>query len=204
MLCSVRPVCDRRHLGSAACAGEPGKTDLGLRGGRARQDRQGIHRTRSARWEVAQDGDNHVLAQKAKNDDGTFNVALVDGTSYKDVDLSVRLRAVAGETRPGRRRGLAGEGQEELLHRPLQPARRQLPRLQGRGRQADPVPVGQGPRRREVAHATGDDGRAEDHLLPRRQKYLEAEDATFPEAGKIGLWSKADAQSYFDDLTASE
>ncbi len=36
------------------------------------------------------------------------------------------------------------------------------------------------------------------------QKYLEVEDATFPEAGMIGLWSKADAQSYFDDLTVSE
>jgi hypothetical protein len=29
------------------------------------------------------------------------------------------------------------------------------------------------------------------------QKHLEVEDATFPDAGKIGLWSKADAQSYF-------
>ncbi len=48
-------------------------------------------------WEVAKDGDNHVLYQKAKNDDATFNVALVEGTSYKDVDLSVRLSAVAGE-----------------------------------------------------------------------------------------------------------
>ena len=38
------------------------------------------------------------------------------------------------------------------------------------------------------------------------QKYLEVEDedATFPEAGMIGLWFKADAQSYFDDLTVSE
>jgi hypothetical protein len=33
------------------------------------------------------------------------------------------------------------------------------------------------------------------------KKYLEAKDTTFPEAGKIGLWSKADAQSQFDDLT---
>ena len=31
-------------------------------------------------------------------------------------------------------------------------------------------------------------------------KHLETDDPTFPEAGKIGLWSKADAQSYFDDL----
>ena len=57
----------------------------------------GDSRTRSAQWEVAKDGENHVLYQKAKNEDATFNVALVEGTSYKDVDLSVKLRAVAGE-----------------------------------------------------------------------------------------------------------
>jgi hypothetical protein len=48
-------------------------------------------------WEVARDGDNHVLYQKAKNGDDVFNLALVRGTSDKDVDLSVKLKAVAGE-----------------------------------------------------------------------------------------------------------
>jgi hypothetical protein len=33
------------------------------------------------------------------------------------------------------------------------------------------------------------------------KKYMEADNITFPDAGMIGLWSKADAQSYFDDLT---
>ena len=32
------------------------------------------------------------------------------------------------------------------------------------------------------------------------QQCLEVEDATFAEAGKIGLWTKADAQTHFDDL----
>jgi hypothetical protein len=32
------------------------------------------------------------------------------------------------------------------------------------------------------------------------KKYLDVHDSTVPEAGKIGLWSKADAQSHFDDL----
>jgi hypothetical protein len=36
------------------------------------------------------------------------------------------------------------------------------------------------------------------------RKHLEAEDATFTEAGMIGLWSKADARSYFDDLAVSD
>jgi hypothetical protein len=53
------------------------------------------------RWEVAKDGDNHVLAQKAKNDDPIFNVALADVTNFKDLDLSVRMKAVGGETDRG-------------------------------------------------------------------------------------------------------
>ena len=32
------------------------------------------------------------------------------------------------------------------------------------------------------------------------KKYLEANDDTFAAAGKIGLWTKADAQTYFDQL----
>lgn len=32
------------------------------------------------------------------------------------------------------------------------------------------------------------------------QKLYEVEDNTFAEAGKIGLWTKADSVTYFDDL----
>ncbi len=32
------------------------------------------------------------------------------------------------------------------------------------------------------------------------KKVLEAKDSTFQEPGKIGLWTKADARSHFDDL----
>jgi hypothetical protein len=35
------------------------------------------------------------------------------------------------------------------------------------------------------------------------QALLEVEDATFTGAGMVGLWSKADARSYFDDLTVT-
>jgi hypothetical protein len=33
------------------------------------------------------------------------------------------------------------------------------------------------------------------------QKFLEAEDGTFSDSGKIGLWTKSDAQTHFDGLT---
>ena len=51
----------------------------------------------AGRWVVEQVGPNRVLGQKAESDDETFNVALVGGTTARDLDLSVRLRAVAGK-----------------------------------------------------------------------------------------------------------
>ena len=32
------------------------------------------------------------------------------------------------------------------------------------------------------------------------KKHLEVKDDTFAKAGKVGLWTKADAQTYFDDI----
>jgi hypothetical protein len=32
------------------------------------------------------------------------------------------------------------------------------------------------------------------------KKYLDVIDSTFAESGKIGLWTKADAKTYFDDF----
>jgi hypothetical protein len=32
------------------------------------------------------------------------------------------------------------------------------------------------------------------------EAHLELEDSTFTEAGKVGLWTKADAQTHFDDV----
>ena len=32
------------------------------------------------------------------------------------------------------------------------------------------------------------------------QKLFEVEDSTFPQAGKIGLWTKADSVTYFDEV----
>jgi hypothetical protein len=33
------------------------------------------------------------------------------------------------------------------------------------------------------------------------KKYLDVADSTFTDAGMIGVWSKSDARSQFDDLT---
>jgi hypothetical protein len=52
-------------------------------------------------WTVVSTGEGKVLAQSARNADPVFNVALVDDTQARDVDLSVRLKAFAGELDQG-------------------------------------------------------------------------------------------------------
>jgi hypothetical protein len=36
------------------------------------------------------------------------------------------------------------------------------------------------------------------------KKLLDANDSTFPDAGMVGLWTKADAQTYFDDFSVRQ
>ena len=156
------------------------------------------------RWVVEQDGKGRVLAQKAANDDDTFNVALAEGTSSKDVDLSVRLKAMAGKNDQGG--GLVWRARDAknyyiARYNPLEDNLR--------------VYKVEGGKRTMFEHAkvAGD---LEWHTLrvtmngPRMtcyfdgKKSLEAEDSTFTAAGRIGLWSKADAQTHFDDLRLGE
>jgi hypothetical protein len=156
------------------------------------------------RWEVATDGDNKVLAQKARNEDAVFNVVLAEGTRYKDLDLSVRMRAVAGEVDQGG--GLVWRARDKdnyyiARYNPLEDNFRVYKVEIGKRTQFQSVKI-PGDNRWHTIRVTMAGTRITGYLDGK--KYLEADDATFPEAGRIGLWSKADAQSYFDDLTVTE
>ncbi len=156
------------------------------------------------RWEVAKDGENHVLYQKAKNDDSTFNVALVAGTSYKDLDLSVKLRAVAGEVDRGGGVVWRAKDKENYYiarYNPLEDNFRVYKVQNGKRTQFASAKI-PGDEKWHTLRVTMAGNTITCYLDG--QKHLEVEDSTFPEAGKIGLWSKADAQSYFDDLTVNE
>jgi hypothetical protein len=155
-------------------------------------------------WEVALDGGNHVLYQKARNDDDTFNVALAAGTSYNDIDLSVRLRAVAGDLDRGG--GVVWRAKDRknyyiARYNPLEDNFRVYKVVDGKRSQFAGARI-PGDEKWHTLRVTMVGPRITCYLDG--QKHLEAEDATFPGPGMIGLWSKADAQSYFDDLTVSE
>jgi hypothetical protein len=152
-------------------------------------------------WKVAASDNGKALAQFAKNPNAVFNVALISDTNAKNVDLSVRMKAVAGEHDQGG--GLVWRAKNAknyylARYNPLEDNYRFYHVVNGKRTLLQNV---------DIAHSdgwhtlritmTGDqvtcyyDGK----------KYIEAKDSTLPEAGRIGLWSKADAQSQFDDLT---
>jgi hypothetical protein len=154
-------------------------------------------------WEVVADADNRVLAQKAKSADSTFNIVLISDTSYADLDLSVRMKAVAGEVDQGG--GLvwrATDAKNYYLARynPLEDNFRVYKVQDGTRTQFQSAKVG-GDRGWHTLRITMVGTKITCYLDGK--KYLEVEDSTFPKPGKIGVWSKADAQSYFDDLTVS-
>jgi hypothetical protein len=156
------------------------------------------------KWIVARDGDNRVLAQTAKNDDDTFNVALAADTSYKDLDLSVKLKAVAGALDQGG--GLVWRAKDArnyyiARYNPLEDNFRVYKVEAGKRTQFQSAKI-PGDRHWHTLRVTMIGNKITCYFDG--TKHLEAEDATFRDAGKVGLWSKADAQSYFDDLTVLE
>ncbi len=141
-----------------------------------------------------------MLAQKASNDDDTFNVVLVDGTQHKDVDIRVRLKAVAGELDRGG--GLVWRAKDKdnyyiARYNPLEDNFRVYKVQAGKRTQFQSART-LGDTKWHTLRVTMTGTKIACYLDG--MKYLEADDATFSEAGRIGLWSKADARSYFDDL----
>src|SRR6516165_6110375 len=151
-------------------------------------------------WAVVDSDQGKALAQSAKNANSVFNITLATDTNAKDVDLSVRMKAVAGETDQGG--GLVWRAKDAknyylARYNPLEDNYRLYKVVDGKRTLIQNV---------DITHSdgwhtlrvtmTGDqitcyyDGK----------KYLESKDTTFPGSGKMGLWSKADAQSQFDDL----
>lgn len=152
-------------------------------------------------WQVVNEGPNKVLAQRAKSEDDVFNVVLIDGTSFKDLDLSVRFKPVEGDLDRGG--GLVWRAKDAKNYyvarfNPLENNFRVYKVVNGvrtMFRSADlTLPTGW-----HVLRVTMSG------LLMRciidDETYLEVEDGTFADAGQVGLWTKADARTFFDDLT---
>ena len=163
------------------------------------------------KWIVQAEGSNKYLAQvDADNTRSRFPVAVVSDVHAADVDLSVRFKPVSG--RVDQAAGLLWRFQNDdnyyivranalennvVLYKVEKGTRTDLP-VKGEGRtygKKAQVPSGQWSTLRVVAAGPGFD------VYLNGTKLYEVEDSTFSQAGKVGVWTKADSVTQFDDLT---
>ncbi|HQL54910.1 MAG TPA: hypothetical protein PLQ87_09400, partial [Phycisphaerae bacterium] len=162
-----------------------------------------------ATWQVVADptapSPPHVFAlTKTENYDGTFNLAIADGPAFQNLDLSVKVKAVAGKEDQGG--GPIWRCQDENNYyicrfNPLESNFRVYVVANGKRRQLDSVKLElSADRWYEIrVRAVGNQITC---YLDGEQK-LAAADGTITAAGRVGLWTKADAVTSFDDLTAA-
>jgi hypothetical protein len=163
------------------------------------------------KWVVQADGSNKVLAQTdADSTRSRFPLAVLSDISAADVDLSVRFKPISG--RVDLAAGLVWRYQDQddyyivranalednvVLYKVEGGRRTDLP-LKGAGRtygKKSGVPAGQWSTLRVVANGPVFE------VYFNGSKLYEVEDTTFSKPGKVGLWTKADSVTQFDDLT---
>jgi hypothetical protein len=155
-------------------------------------------------------GSNRALVQEAQDEENDrFPLAVLDGVTAKDVDLSVRFRARKGFK--DRAAGLVWRVKSEKDHYILRANVLEqnvvLYKMQD-GLRIDLPPVGRetdygvslkfDPETWHVLRVTALGDRFQAYLDGRL--LFDVEDATFREAGGVGLWTKSDSVIAFDEL----
>jgi len=164
----------------------------------------------STSWNVLQTASGHVLAQCAsENPNRHFNLVVNDSLNEKDVALTVRLRAVSGKHDQGG--GFVWRYQNERNHyivraNPLEDnvvlykmengVRTDLP-LVGAGRTYGVKVEGLGKEWHTLQLRAWED---EFIVFLDGSELFRVRDRTFDEPGRVGLWTKADAVTWFDDF----
>jgi hypothetical protein len=151
--------------------------------------------------ETAPSKTGFVLAQTAESPNAVFNLCVADDTNYKDVEITVAFKAMKGELDQGGGpvwRYKDANNYYVARMNPLEDNFRVYKVQDGKRAQfasaEAKVPAGEW-HRIKIEHKG-------DHIecYLDDKKLLDVKDATFTNAGKVGLWSKADAQTRFDDL----
>jgi hypothetical protein len=157
-------------------------------------------------WKVTEDksapSGARVIAQTAKGPRPLFNLCVAEDSKAVDLELSAAFKAVAGDVDQGGGlvwRYVDASNYYIARFNPLEDNFRLYKVMDGK--------------RIQLATKEGLKAPAgEWHTLAIRMKgdeiacslngkrELEAKDGTFAKAGRIGLWTKADAQTYFDKV----
>ena len=158
-------------------------------------------------WKVVADktapsGKGYVLAQTAAGPGSLFNLCVATDHDYTDVDVTVSFKAVEGKKDQGG--GIVWRYQDADNY--------YVARMNPLESNFRVYKVVGGKRSKEFQDAEVKVKAGEWHTLKIKQvgdrigcfvdgkKHLAVKDDTFTKSGKVGLWTKADAQTRFDDL----
>lgn len=174
---------------------EPGKTPAGFTASYTGTPQQ-------LDWKVINDNRNNVVAQLAKNNGNYYNLLVLDNHTHDNFKLSARIKAIAGEEDQGG--GLVWRLSDNnnyyiarlnplennlRLYKVVDGSRKQLKSVDTKVKTDEWFTM--------AIEMNGDKIVCSINGEPK----ISIADDTFKKSGKVGMWSKADAQSYFDDLT---
>ncbi len=161
-------------------------------------------------WKIINDNGNKIIAQLSENNPNYhFNEIVFDGIIVKNVDLKVRMKGVNGKmdqgggfvwrfTDPDNYYVVRANPLEDnvVLYKVENGKRTDLPLIdKGKTYGVDVEPLGNGWNMLRI--------KVLDDIFTvylNNKQIFQVRDETFTNAGKIGLWTKADAVSYFDDF----
>lgn len=160
-------------------------------------------------WKVIEDstapGGKALAQTSAEGLKPLFNLCIAEKKKFADVDISVSLKANAGKIDQGG--GLlwrCRDADNYYIARwnPLEDNFRVYKVEKGKRTQLGTADVKLPGDKWHVLRAVQKGGDIRCYLDGKL--YLEVKDDAFPKAGKIGLWTKADAQTSFAELKAKE
>lgn len=160
-------------------------------------------------------GTGQVLMQtSADSTNFRFPLCIADGFSARDLDLSVRFAPIAGKV--DRAAGLVWRYRDAANYYVARANALEgnvvLYKVQG-GKRTDLKPTDAGWLAYGAKSEVPSDAWSELRITARGQRFavwlngkhlFDVEDGTFPNAGKVGLWTKADSVAAFDDLRAAQ
>ncbi|MBM3993846.1 MAG: DUF1080 domain-containing protein [Planctomycetes bacterium] len=157
-------------------------------------------------WRLVEDksapGGKLALFQTTKNVGTAFNVCIDEGAGrFKDVDVSVSVKAIAGEKDQGG--GIVWRAKDKdnfyvVRFNPLEDNFWLYKTVNGVRMSLKKVEVKQTPGAWQTIRVVHKGNRIQ--CFFNGKMLIDITDDTFTEAGFVGLWSKADAQTYFANV----
>ncbi len=161
-------------------------------------------------WKIVKDKGNKVLAQLSEeNPNYHFNVIVYDGFEAKNMELKVKIKGVKGKMDQGGGfvwRFIDADNYYVVRANPLED-NVVLYKVE-KGKRTDLAVLGKGRTYGVDVKPLGDDWNnlkltVTDNIFTvylNDDQIFQVKDETFKNKGKVGLWTKADAVTYFDDF----